>query len=314
MRGVGRPLVTIGLPVRNAGGTILATLKSIFAQTCTRWELLVVDDGSTDNGLDIVRRIRDPRVRVFADGCNRGLSARLNQIALLTRGEYLARMDADDLMHPDRLRRQVEALDADQTLDVTGTATYTMDAAGVVKGVRGLARADTSLAAVVARGLFIHPTVTGRTAWFRRHPYDGRFVRAEDRELWCRTAGVSRFALVAEPLYFYREGGTGTLAKYIESCRTNRAIYRRYGPAAAGWVWTARRLATSHLKAAAYCLAVWTGREADLLALRNGPLSEANRADVEQALAVIRSTPVAGWDDRGEPNGRINDADQVGRS
>ena len=62
---------------------------------------------------------------------------------------------------------------------------------------------------------------------------------------------------------------------------------------------------------AAYGLAVWTGREADLLALRNVPLSEANRADVEQALTVIRTMPVAGWDDQGEPNEHINDAHQV---
>lgn len=281
----------------------------MFAQTFTDWELLLVDDGSDDDSLILAGGVRDVRVSVVADGLQLGLPVRLNQIAQLARGEYLARMDADDQMHPDRLRRQVEALDADETLDVTGTATYTMDAAGVVNAVRGLGPADTSPAAVVARGLFIHPTVTGRTAWFRRYPYDGRFVRAEDHELWCRTVDVSRFALLAEPLYFYREGGTGAVDKYIKSCRTDRAIYRRYGPAAAGWVWTARHLVTSYMKAVAYRLAVWTRREAYLLALRNGPLSETNRADVEQALAVIRSAPVAGWDDQGESNGRINDAE-----
>lgn len=253
--------LTVGIPFRNAARTIEGAVRSVVAQSFEDLELLLVDDGSHDDSLVLARGVRDARVSVIADGLQLGLPARLNQIARLARGEYLARMDADDLMHPDRLRRQVEALDADQTLDVTGTATYTMDAAGVVTGMRGLARVETSSAAVLARRLFIHPTVAGRTAWFRRHPYDGRFVRAEDRELWCRTVDVSHFAPVAEPLYFYRKGGTGALGKYIESCRTDRAIYRRYGPAAAGSVWTARHLVTSHLKAAAYRLAVWTGRE-----------------------------------------------------
>lgn len=224
------PKVTIGIAFRNPGRHFEMALRSVFSQTLTDWELLLVDDGSDDGSLILARSVRDARVSLVTDGLHLGLPARLNQIALLARGEYLARMDADDLMHPDRIRRQVEALDADQTLDVTGTATYTMNATGVVNGVRGLTRVDTSPAAVVARGLLVHPTVTGRRSWFRRHPYDERFVRAEDRELWCRTANVSRFALVAEPLYFYREGGTGALAKYIKSCRTDRAIYRRYGP------------------------------------------------------------------------------------
>ncbi len=305
--------LTVAIPFRNAADTLRDAIRSVVAQSFEDWELLLVDDGSDDDSLILARGVRDARVAVFADGRRLGLTARLNQIAGLARGEYLARMDADDLMHPDRLRRQVEALDAERSIDVMGTATYAMDAAGVVHGVRGPTAAGTSPAAVVAHGLFIHPTVTGRTAWFRRHPYDWRFVRAEDRELWCRTVAVSRFAPIAEPLHFYREGGTGALTKYIESCRMDRAIYRRYGPASAGWPWTARRLAASHLKEAAYCVAAWAGREADLLSLRNAPLSERQRADAGRALAVIRSTPVAGWDEQGEPHGRIHDADQVGR-
>jgi hypothetical protein len=302
------PRVTIGIAFRNPGRHIELALRSVFAQTVTEWELLLVDDGSEDESFCLARLVHDPRVSVIADGLWLGLPARLNQIAHFARGDYLARMDADDMMHPDRLCQQVEALEAEPTLDVIGAATYTMDAAGVVNGVRGLASADTSPAAVVARGLFIHPTVTGCTAWFRGHPYDERFVRAEDHELWCRTASASRFAVVPEPLYFYREGGIGAAAKYVQSCRTDRAILRRYGPAAAGWAWTTRHVATSHLKAAAYRLATWTGQEASLLARRNQPLSEANRADAERALAVIRATPIPGLDDQGEPRERVSDS------
>jgi glycosyltransferase involved in cell wall biosynthesis len=300
--------VTVGIPLYNAKVTVADAIRSVIAQTFQDWEIVVADDGSTDESQALIRTIGDRRVRFVHDGAHSGIASRLNQIAQTAHGDYLARMDADDLMHPDRLCKQVEALEADPTLDVIGTATYTMDAAGVVNGVRGLARADMSPREVVARGLFIHPTVTGRTAWFRSNPYDERFVRAEDHELWCRTASASRFGVVPEPLYFYREGGTGALAKYVQSCRTDRAIFRLYGPAAAGRAWTARHVATSHLKAAAYRLATWTGQEASILARRNQPLTEANRADAERALAVIRATHIPGLDDQGEPRERTGDS------
>ena len=290
------PRVTVGLPFRNPGKYFELALASVFSQTFTDWELLLVDDGSDDDSLTLARGVRDARGSVVADGLQVGLSARLNQIAQLARGEYLARMDADDLMHPNRLRRQVEALDADQTLDVTGTATYSLDATGVVNGVRGLARADTSPAAVVARVPFIHPTVTGRTVWFHRHPYDGRFVRAEDHELWCRTASSSRFMKINKPLYFYREGGPGALDKYIRSCRTDRSIYRLYGAEARGRIWTEWMVLLSHLKAATYSIAVLANLEAELLSLRNAELTADDRAEASCALATIRSTHVEGLD------------------
>ena len=100
-------LVSIGLPFFNAGRMLTAALQSIFAQSLEDWELILLDDGSSDKSLHLAASIQDLRVRLFSDGRNRGLSYRLNQSALLARGKYLARMDADDVMHPDRLRRQI---------------------------------------------------------------------------------------------------------------------------------------------------------------------------------------------------------------
>ena len=92
-----RPLVSIALTVLNAEKTLAVAIRSICDQTFEDWELIVLDDGSTDSSLSIAGRFGDPRIKVFSDGRNRGIAARLNQAMDLCRGEYFARMDADDV-------------------------------------------------------------------------------------------------------------------------------------------------------------------------------------------------------------------------
>ena len=129
--------VTIGIPFLNARRSLAAAVRSVFAQTHPDWELLLVDDGSSDGSLDVVRCLDDPRVRLVRDGSHRGLCARLNQIAAMARGAYLARMDADDVMHPERIERQLALLGADPGVDLVDTATFTVDDDLTPLGVRG---------------------------------------------------------------------------------------------------------------------------------------------------------------------------------
>ena len=93
--------LSIGIPCLNAGRFLTEAVQSIFAQSFQDWELLIVDDGSTDDSFRSLGAITDRRVRLFSDGAHRGLAARLNQIVRLSRGKYIGRMDADDLVHPD---------------------------------------------------------------------------------------------------------------------------------------------------------------------------------------------------------------------
>src|SRR5215207_5701854 len=122
------PRVTIGLPFYNAANTLASAVRSVFAQTYHDWELILVNDGSSDRSLEIADAVKDPRIRVMSDGRNKGLAARLNEITSSACGRYIARMDADDLMHPDRLARQVALLQTRPRVDVVGTATYATDA------------------------------------------------------------------------------------------------------------------------------------------------------------------------------------------
>jgi glycosyltransferase involved in cell wall biosynthesis len=291
-----RVSVSIGIPFLNARPYLADAVRSVFAQTHDDWELLLVDDGSSDGSVDIVRRLDDPRVRVLSDGHHRGLCARLNQIASLVQGAYLARMDADDLMHPERLGRQIAFLRANPGVDVVDTATFTVDDDLTPLGIRGYAPLDPRAEVVLQDGLLIHPTVMGRVEWFRRNPYDPLYVRAEDRELWSRTYATTTFARLCEPLFFYREGPAGNLGNYLRTEETVRAVLHRYGPPLVGGWRTGRLVMRSRLKSIAYRLATAVGRQDRLIRRRNRPLTVAEAEEGRHVLSAIRNTPVPGLD------------------
>ena len=199
------PKVTVGIAFYNPGKYFELAIRSVFAQTFTDWELILLDDGSSDDSLALARSLRDPRVRVYSDGLHKRLNARLNELVSLTRAPYFFRMDADDVMHPERIERQYEELVRRGHDTVIGTNAYSIDAESNIVGLRYRRPATDS--PLVAS--FIHPTVAAATAWFRRNPYSESFVyhRSQDIELWGRTACVSTFVNLSEPLLYYREAG-----------------------------------------------------------------------------------------------------------
>jgi glycosyltransferase involved in cell wall biosynthesis len=283
-------LVTIAIPFLNGSLTIRGAIQSVFAQIHDEWELLLMDDGSTDDSLRIAKSVRDPRVRVISDGVNRGLVYRLNQATNLAEGELLARMDADDLMHPERLARQVEYLKFHPDVDLVGTGMYSIDADNHAVGMHAIAASRLHL-----KGLgYMHPTVTGRTAWFHANPYDPAYSRAEDLELWCRTQPQTVGHNLGEALYFYREVGCFSSRNYQESCRTERRILLRHGPGVRGRWWTLSRVAASYGKQLTYACFVRLGAE-DLLIRRRGyPLTDGERRIASQIIEAIMQTPVPG--------------------
>ena len=240
--------ITVGLPIWNNERTLEAAIRSVQAQTIPDWVLLVVNDGSRDDSAVIVRSFRDPRIRLVDDGEHRGLVYRLNQIAEIAASPFLARMDADDLMHPQRLERQLACLSGAGGPDLVATAAYIIDQDGRLVATAGAEPLEATPRQALIHGLFMHPTVAGRTEWFRENPYDERYVRSEDRELWIRTCGHSKFAKIAEPLYFYRESRPPDPAKCAASHRTDRRILRRYGPAILGAAETWRLVCRSWLR------------------------------------------------------------------
>jgi glycosyltransferase involved in cell wall biosynthesis len=232
-------LVTIGLPFYNDRSTLELAIKSVFAQTYQNWELILVDDGSTDGSLNIAKKITDKRVRLISDGENKGLIFRLNQIVSLAKGKYLARMDADDLMQSTRIEKQVEYLVTNPDVDLVDTGTYSIYRDGTPKGKRFLNDINTDAKQVIKHALLLHASLTGKTSWFVKNPYDEEYVRAEDYELWCRTFRYSEFRRIKEPLYIVREGKIN-LKNYLKSSQTTRKIVKKYGPGVLSFLTYAR--------------------------------------------------------------------------
>src|SRR5690349_16140442 len=118
--GTRSPLLSVGLPVFNAASTLPLAISSIVAQTFRDWELLILDDGSSDSSVAVANGFRDSRIRVISDGRHAGLSERLNQAVALSRGRYFARMDADDCSYPERFERQLGFLQHNREVDLVG--------------------------------------------------------------------------------------------------------------------------------------------------------------------------------------------------
>ena len=181
-----RPLVTIAIPIYNADKYIRDAIQSCINQTYQNWELLLMCDGSTDNSTVIAKEIAngDSRIKIIDDGQNRGLIARLNQSVEMCETKYYARMDADDIMCINRIEEQVKFMEEHAEVDVCGSSIMTIDNNNNIIGSSFNEGRVNS---------FIHPTVFGRTEWFRENPYANWALRAEDFELWIRTSGKSNF-------------------------------------------------------------------------------------------------------------------------
>lgn len=199
------PLITVGMPVYNAEDTLETALRSLALQTFANWELIIIDDGSTDGTPDIVRRFANPRVKLIVETRNRGLAVRLNQCIDLARGKYFARMDADDVAYPERFRRQVAYLETHPEIDLLGTDALVFCGPGQALGAMSAAHTHAEICRAPWVGFALpHPTWMGRLAWFKRFRYKESARKAQDQELLLRSYATSRFAALEEPLLGYR--------------------------------------------------------------------------------------------------------------
>lgn len=220
--------VTIGIPFYNNETTLRNAIQSVINQTFQDWLLILMNDGSTDQSLEIAKQFESKKVIVFDDGENRGLISRLNQLIDMCESPFFVRMDSDDIMVPERLEKQISLLVRDTEVDLTGSSAYIIDEKNRITGIRMTSFKSVSLDNILKKGLFIHPTVTGRTKWFKKYKYKHEFDRAEDLELWCRSCKTSNFVTIEEPLLFYRDPAKMNLTKYKDSSKTVRRIIKLY--------------------------------------------------------------------------------------
>lgn len=179
------PSVTVAIPMYNAAPHLRECLDSVLAQTFRDFELLIVDDGSTDDSVEIVRSYADPRIRLLLN--RHDYIGSLNLLLSEARGKYIARMDADDVMVPQRLALQFAYMEAHPDVDLLGGNMVTLGTSDCLYDTSGPCRRVT-LQDMLAGCCLVHPTVMFRTATVRAHglAYEADYIYAEDYRLWMR--------------------------------------------------------------------------------------------------------------------------------
>jgi glycosyltransferase EpsE len=201
--------VSVLMGAYNCAGTLGASIESILAQDYADFEFLICDDGSTDATADIIRSYadKDGRVAFLRNEGNKGLAPTLNRCMAAAKGEYLARMDADDISRPDRIGRQVAFLDAHGEFDLCGSSVALFDATGVWGKIDYPEYPNAR--SFLLRSPFAHPSVVFRASALRAvggYDADPAIGRSEDYDLFMRLqASGSRGYNIQDYLLEYRE-------------------------------------------------------------------------------------------------------------
>lgn len=207
MNGSPAPVVSVVMPVLNGGPFLRLAIESVRAQTLPALELLIVDDGSTDGSLDVALSFGDPRIQVIRNERRAGLAAALNVGLRRANGEFVARLDADDVARADRLERQVAFLRQHPRVVLVGSQARRIDESGAAIGTVERCRES---AAIRWYHLFDNPFIHS-TVMFRRHEvvdelggYDESLRLCEDWALWARIISHYDASNLGEPLIDYR--------------------------------------------------------------------------------------------------------------
>lgn len=221
--------VTIGLPFFNSETTLDLSIKSVINQSNKDWILLLINDGSTDSSNDIAEKYFNSNENIIYinDGKNLGLINRLNQIIDLANTKYIARMDSDDIMMPDRIEKQLDIFERQPDTDVVSSSVYSINDNNDVIGVRDYTIYDHSIESVFKKKFIAHPTIMARTEWYKLNKYYN-FTRAEDLELWIRSFNNTKHYRIKKPLLLYREGKIN-ISNYLKTAKTYINILNIHG-------------------------------------------------------------------------------------
>lgn len=199
------PKVTVLMPVYNGEQYLKDAIESILTQTFTDFEFLIIDDGSLDRSVEIISSYDDPRINLIHNGKNLGLINTLNKGLKLSRGQYVARMDCDDISLPDRLNRQVAFMDSNPHVGISGTW---------IRHFGGKSRKSFFLPTDHERikcGLLFHTMLAHPSLMLRKKSlvqnnlyYDPAYKNAEDYELLVRAMKYLTLRNIGEILLLYR--------------------------------------------------------------------------------------------------------------
>ena len=206
--GEARPLVSVIMPVYNAGGFVVEAIGSILAQTVADFELLIIDDRSTDGSWKKIRSYakKDKRIRIFRNKVRKGLVKSLNFLIPLTRGKYIARVDADDISLPHRFRKQIALLESNEKLVACGGQEYIIDGTGKIIARKSFPVDSRECYDKLMNYMVIQPPVLmARGEIFRRYRYDNHIFKNDDITMHFKLLREGDFSNVDNFIFQYRK-------------------------------------------------------------------------------------------------------------
>jgi glycosyltransferase involved in cell wall biosynthesis len=197
------PIVSVIMPVYNTGIYLKEAIDSIINQSFINFELIIIDDSSTDNSLQIIESYRDQRILLVKKDFNSGYTKSLNIGLKLAKGKYIARMDSDDISLPQRLEIQVSHLEKNPNIILCGTAFRLMNSETIINHPNSH---DDILIGLLSGTAFGHPTVLiRREVLFNNNiEYNPNYEPAEDYYLWTQLIKFGRVVNLPEVLLEYR--------------------------------------------------------------------------------------------------------------
>lgn len=217
--------ISVLMPVYNGEKYIKEAIDSILQQTFSNFELLIVNDGSNDRSEEIIKNYNDNRIRLLKNERNLGLVKTLNIGLDATEGEYVARMDQDDISCPDRLEKQIVFMEKHPEVGVLGTWTKVLREKDIFIG-RYYCNHEEIKASLIFSSPMAHPSVMLRKEVMEKNNLKYKEgSRTEDYELWSRMIRYTKFANLSKPLLIYRKHSDSMCSKEAPEQNINtRAI------------------------------------------------------------------------------------------
>ncbi len=197
------PVISVLMPVYNVQNYIVAAIDSVLNQTFTNFELIIIDDASTDDSIEIIKTFKDARITIITKSRNTGYTESLNLGLSLASGKYIARMDGDDICALNRFERQVEFMESNTDVAVCGTWYKTSDTNKIIRHPKSHEEIKIGL---LSGCIIAHPTVFIRSSFLRENQlsYNPAMEPAEDYDLWSRVCLIGKLANMEEVLLTYR--------------------------------------------------------------------------------------------------------------
>lgn len=204
-----KPLVTILLPAYNCQNYIQQTIDSILNQTYPNFELLIINDGSTDNTSKIINNYTDNRIKHIINEKNKGLIYTLNKGISIAKGKYIARIDADDICLPTRIEKQVNWLNNNNNTVIVATTVSFINEHNQPSGTWSLDEKTITSKQIQKAMLWecciAHPSVMMRTEVIKNYKYNHKQKHTEDYDLWLQILADKKIIeKINEPLLLYR--------------------------------------------------------------------------------------------------------------